>query len=123
MDDLEEFRKWLIDDQRFSPGTVNQTMRKLTYIFSHSDQPLAPDALQRFIRGVWERKGNKTANQYIKIANRWLKFKKIDTMKYFREYGSEFVVQICSPEEKALIMALGDGITTPPLAPLPPETA
>ena len=104
MDDLEEFRKWLIDDQRFSPGTVNQTMRKLTYIFSHSDQPLAPDALQRFIRGVWERKGNKTANQYIKIANRWLKFKKIDTMKYFREYGSEFVVQICSPEEKALLL-------------------
>jgi integrase len=104
MDDLEEFRQWLIDDQRFSPGTVSQTVRKLTYIFSHSRQPLAPDALQDFIRSVWEKKGNKTANQYIKIANRWLKFKGIGQMKYFREYGSEFTVQICSPEEKAALL-------------------
>ncbi len=104
MDDLEEFRQWLIDDQRFSPGTVSQTVRKLSYIFSHSRQPLAPDALQDFIRSVWEKKGNKTANQYIKIANRWLKFKGIGQMKYFKEYGSEFTVQICSPEEKAALL-------------------
>lgn len=102
--DLDRFQRWLIYDQRFSLGTVNQTMRKLTYIFSHSSQPLAPDALQEFIRSVWERKGNKTANGYIKIANRWLKFKGIPQMRYFREFGSEFTVQLCSPEEKSLLL-------------------
>ena len=102
--DLEEFRRWLIDDQRFSPGTVDQSLRKITYMFSHVDNPIAPLALQEFVRGVWERKGNKTANQYIKIANRWLRFKGIPEMKYFREYGSEFTVQYCSPEEKLLLL-------------------
>ena len=102
--DFEQFRHWLIDDQRFSPGTVDQSVRKMIYIFSHSESPLAPSAIQEFIRGVWERKGNKTANQYIKIANRWLRFKGIEEMKYFKEYGSEFTVQYCSPEEKALLL-------------------
>ena len=102
--DLEQFRRWLIDEQRFSPGTVDQSVRKMTYIFSHSENPVAPLVIQEFIRGVWERKGNKTANQYIKIANRWLRFKGIEEMKYFKEYGSEFTVQYCSPEEKALLL-------------------
>ena len=33
--DFEQFRHWLIDDQRFSPGTVDQSVRKMIYIFSH----------------------------------------------------------------------------------------
>ncbi|MCL4314598.1 MAG: tyrosine-type recombinase/integrase, partial [Candidatus Thermoplasmatota archaeon] len=70
----------------------------------HAGNTLTPPAIQEFIRGVWERKGNKTANQYIKIANRWLRFKGLEEMKYFKEYGSEFTIQYCSPEEKALLL-------------------
>ena len=44
--DLEQFRRWLIDEQRFSPGTVDQSVRKMTYIFSHSENPVAPLAIQ-----------------------------------------------------------------------------
>ena len=101
---LDRFQAWLINDQRYSPGTVRQTMSRIQYMFSHSSQPLSMDAFQAFIRKVWEKKGNKTANQYIKIANRWLKFKGIPMMKYFKEYGSEFTVQVCSPEEKSLLL-------------------
>ena len=99
MNDLEEFERWMINDARFSPHTVNQTMRKVRYVFQHSDQPLSIFAFQGFIREVWEKKGNKTANGYIKILNRWLRFKGIEEMKYFKEYGSEFTIQYCSAEE------------------------
>lgn len=104
MDDLEEFERWMIDIQRFSPHTVIQTMRKLRYVFNHSDWPLKVSASQDFIREVWEKKGNKTANGYIKILNRWLRFKGIGEMKYFKEYGSEFTIQYCSQEEVRKLM-------------------
>ena len=104
MSDLEEFKRWMIDNQRFSPRTVNQTMRKVRYVFMHSDQPLSIFAFQDFIREVWEKKGNKTANGYIKILNRWLRFKDIEQMKYFKEYGSEFTIQYCSQEEVRKLM-------------------
>ena len=74
-------------------------MRKIRYIFEHYNQPLSVFSFQDFIREVWEKKGNKTANGYIKIINRWLRFKGIEEMKYFKEYGSEFTIQYCSPEE------------------------
>ena len=104
MNDLEEFERWMINDARFSPHTVNQTMRKVRYVFQHSDQPLSIFAFQGFIREVWEKKGNKTANGYIKILNRWLRFKGIEEMKYFKEYGSEFTIQYCIPEEVRKLM-------------------
>ena len=104
MNDLEEFERWMIDNQRFSPHTVNQTMRKVRYVFQHSDQPLSIFAFQGFIREVWEKKGNKTANGYIKILNRWLRFKGIEEMKYFKEYGSEFTIQYCSQVEVRKLM-------------------
>ena len=99
MNGFEQFERWMIDDQRFSPHTVNQTMRKIRYIFEHYNQPLSVFSFQDFIREVWEKKGNKTANGYIKILNRWLRFKGREQMKYFKEYGSEFTIQYCSPEE------------------------
>jgi site-specific recombinase XerD len=104
MNDFEQFEKWMINDARFSPHTVSQTMRKIRYIFEHYNQPLSVFSFQDFIREVWEKKGNKTANGYIKIINRWLRFKGIEEMKYFKEYGSEFTVQYCSPEEKRLLL-------------------
>ena len=104
MNDLEEFEKWMIDDQRFSPHTVNQTMRKIRYIFKHYNQPLSVFSFQDFIRDIWEKKGNKTANGYIKIINRSLRFKGIEEMKYFKEYGTEFTIQYCSPEEVRKLM-------------------
>ena len=104
MSDLEEFKRWMIDNQRFSPHTVNQTMRKVRYVFMHSDWPLKVSACQDFIREIWEKKGNKTANGYIKIMNRWLRFKGREEMKYFKEYGSEFTIQYCIPEEVRKLM-------------------
>ena len=103
-DSEEEFERWMVDVQRFSPHTVNQTIRKMRYVFFTSDFSLSLSDLQEFIRRVWEKKGNKTANGYIKIINRWLRFKGIEEMKYFKEYGSEFTVQYCSPEEKRLLL-------------------
>ena len=44
------------------------------------------------------------ANGYIKIINRWLRFKGIEEMKYFKEYGSEFTIQYCSQEEVRKLM-------------------
>ena len=107
MNDLEKFERWMIDEQRFSPHTVNQTMRKVRYVFSkQSGDPISLSAFQDFIREVWEKKGNKTANGYIKILNRWLRWKGIEEMKYFKEYGSEFTIQYCSPEEVHRLMAV-----------------
>ena len=106
MNEMEEFQKWMIDKQRFSPHTVNQTMRKVRYVFDkQSGDPISVSAFQDFIRGIWQTKGNKTANGYIKILNRWLRWKGIEEMKYFKEYGSEFTIQYCGPEEVRRLMA------------------
>ena len=32
---LEDFEKYLIDEERFSPVTVHHTIQKLSYIFQH----------------------------------------------------------------------------------------
>ena len=98
---MEEFRNYMIDELRYGPETVRATLRKMEYVLyrvpedRHNDR----EAFQEFIRDVWEKKGNKTANGYVKIINRWLSFLKQKPIKYFREYGSEFVIRYCSPEE------------------------
>ena len=61
-------------------------------------------ALQGFIRSVWQSRGNKTADGYIRILNRWSKYKRFPPFKYFRQYGT-FGIKYCTPEEKAKLMA------------------
>ena len=103
MTDLEDFEKYLIDEERFSPITVHHTISKLNYIFAHTNAT-SRDAIQSFIRSVWEEKGKGTANQYIKVANRWLKFKKEPLLKYFKAYGNSFTVRLCTEDEKARLL-------------------
>ena len=101
---LEDFEKYLIDEERFSPVTVHHTIQKLSYIFDHTKDSTSRDSIQSFIRDVWGEKGNGTANQYIKVANRWLKFKKEEPLKYFKAYGNSFTVRLCTADEKARLL-------------------
>ena len=102
MDELEDFETFLIDELRFSPGTVKLTMSKIRYVSKRCD---INDriAIQGFIRSVWQSRGNKTADGYIRILNRWSKFKRFPPFKYFRQYGT-FGIKYCTPEEKAKLM-------------------
>ena len=93
-----DFRGWLIDEMRFSPGTVDATMKKLKHVGDRCNIE-DRESLQEWIRSIWQEKGNKTANGYIKIINRYLKFNKKKPLKYFKEYES-FTVKYCSEEQK-----------------------
>ena len=104
-DKLIDFQQYLIDEERFSPGTVEQTLKKIRYIFAHTQGSASRDSIQSFIRKVWEEKGNATANEYIKVANRWLKYSGEDLLKYFKAYGNSFTIRLCSPEEKSRLLA------------------
>ena len=104
MTDLEDFEKYLIDEERFSPITVHHSLSKLNYIFAHTEGSKSREAIQSFIREVWKEKGNGTANQYIKVANRWLKFRKEAHLKYFKAYGNSFTVRLCTEDEKARLL-------------------
>lgn len=103
---IKEFERWMIDKERFGPYTVEQTLRKMEYVFSHTFGAEDIESLQAFIKGTWEKKGNKTANGYIKIINRWLRFRGVDPVKYFKEYGPDFQVQTCSPEEVQALLSV-----------------
>lgn len=103
---MKEFEKWMIDKERFGPYTVEQTLRKMEYVFSHTFGAEDIESMQAFIRGTWEKKGNKTANGYIKVINRWLRFREVDQVKYFKEYGPDFQVQISSPEEVVKLLSV-----------------
>ena len=104
MTDLDNFREFLIDELRFSPQTVSASMKKLHYIFTYSEGT-SREAIQEFIRHVWSTKGNQTANEYIKVANRWLVYQHEKPLKYFKTYGNSFTIKICTPEEKELLLA------------------
>ena len=101
---MKEFEKWMIDKERFGPGTVETTLRKMDYVLTHTFGKGDPESMQALIREIWEKKGNKTANGYIKIINRWLRFKGLDELKYFKEYGSDFQVQVSSPDEEKKLL-------------------
>lgn len=104
-DDLEaklrEFEDWLIDEMRFSPSTVHATIRKMKFVAEKCD--LTREGIQEFIRRIWHTKGNKTANGYIQILNRWLKFQRMKPMAYFKEYDS-FVIKFCTPEQERKLL-------------------
>ncbi len=100
---LEEFEDWLIDEMRFSQSTVKATIRKLKFVTARCD--MSRDGIQDFIRRTWRSKGNKTANGYIKITNRWLKFIRAKPLKYFKEYDS-FVIKLCTQDQKKKLIAV-----------------
>ena len=104
---LEEFEDWLIDEMRFSPSTVNSTIRKMKFVAEKCD--LSREGIQEFIRRIWHTKGNKTANGYIQILNRWLKFQRMKPMAYFKEYDS-FVIKFCSPEQERKLLRTATAI-------------
>jgi integrase len=103
-EERKEFEKWMIDRERFGPNTVETTLRKMEYVLRHTFSRDDTESMQAFIRETWEKKGNKTANGYIKIINRWLRFKGLDELKYFKEYGSDFQVQVSSPDEERKLL-------------------
>jgi hypothetical protein len=97
---LQEFEDWLIDEMRFSPSTVNSTIRKMKFVAEKCD--LSREGIQEFIRRTWHSRGNKTANGYIQVLNRWLKFQRMKPMAYFKEYDS-FTIKFCTPEQEDAI--------------------
>jgi site-specific recombinase XerD len=106
MDEMEikDFKNYMFDELRLSPSTINDTLRRMPYIENKS-KSMERDDLQELVRIVCDTKSNKTANEYIKIINRWLRFKNEKPVKYFKEYAS-FTVKICTPDAKErLLMA------------------
>jgi len=98
-----EFRDYLIDELRFSATTVYQTVRKMRYVLNHTKSD-DRSAFQDFIREIWEEgNSNAKANGYIKIINRYLKFKRLPPLKYYREFES-FTIKICTQEEKEKLL-------------------
>jgi len=98
-----EFRDYLIDELRFSATTVYQTVRKMRYVLNHTKSD-ERSAFQDFIREIWEEgNSNAKANGYIKIINRYLKFKRLPPLKYYREFES-FTIKICTQEEKEKLL-------------------
>ena len=83
--DLEDFKTFLIDELRFSPGTVNQTIRKMEYVLERVPSDSLP-GFQAFIRSIWEKgNSNNKANGYIKIINHSLRFRRLPSLKYYKE--------------------------------------
>jgi len=98
-----EFRDYLIDELRFSATTVYQTVRKMRYVLNHTKSD-DRSAFQDFIREIWEEgNSNAKANGYIKIINRYLKFKRLPPLKYYKEFES-FTIKICTQEEKEKLL-------------------
>lgn len=98
--------KILDEEPSYGPETIRATLRKMDYVMSRisPERTREREAFQEFIRQIWERKGNKTANGYVKIINRWLSFQRLKPLKYFKEFGTQFVIRYCSPEEVDLLM-------------------
>ncbi len=107
--EIKDFKNYMIDEMRLSPSTVKDTLRRLPYI-ENKTKSMERDDLQELVRMEWNTKSNKTANEYIKIINRWLRFKNEKPLKYFKEYES-FTVKICTPDakQKLLIAATRQG--------------
>ena len=105
--DLEGFKTFLIDELRFSPGTVQQTIRKMEYVLERVPSDSLP-GFQAFIRSIWEKgNSNNKANGYIKIINRYLRFRRLPPLKYYKEYES-FTIKICTHEEKEKLLEAAD---------------
>ena len=101
----EELKNYMIDELRYGPETVKATLRKMDYIMTRINPGKDErEAFQEYIREIWDKKGNKTANGYVKIINRYLSFKKIAPLKYFKEFGTQFVIRYCSQEETDLLL-------------------
>lgn len=101
-EELQDFENYLIDELRFSPSTVKSTMKKMEYVSRHCDIE-DRQALQGFIRSVWGTKKNKTADGYVKVINRWAKFKHLDHLPYFHVSPS-FTIKYCTQEEKEQLL-------------------
>ena len=100
--EIKDFKNYMIDEMRLSPSTVTDTLRRLPYIENKS-KSMERDDLQELVRIEWNTRSNKTANEYIKIINRWLRFKNEKPLKYFKEYES-FTVKICTPDAKEKLL-------------------
>jgi len=94
----KDFKNYLIDELRLSPSTVNDTIRRMPYI-ENKVKSMDRENLQELVRNIWNTKSNKTANEYIKIINRWLLYKNEKPLKYFKEYET-YTVKTCTEEEK-----------------------
>ena len=94
---LEEFEEWLIEERYANKTILNtkQSLRYATHFCDLDDQ----DSIKRFINETERRKGNQTANEYIKSFNRYFKFRSWKLLKYFKEYSS-FVIKVCTHEER-----------------------
>ncbi len=105
---MKEFEDWMIEEMRFSQKTVHNTLRMLKHMAENCSLE-DRDSMNAFIRQVWSTKGNATANGYIKIANRYLKYNRKKELKYFKEYDS-FVVKVCTPEEKHRLLEVASRV-------------
>ena len=94
---LEEFEEWLVEE-RYANKTILNTKQSLRYASQFCDLD-NQDSIKRFVNETERRKGNQTANEYIKSFNRYFKFRSWKQLKYFKEYSS-FVIKVCTYEER-----------------------
>ena len=94
---LQEFEEWLVEE-RYANKTILNTRQSLRYA-SQSCNLDDQDSIKRFVNETERKKGNQTANEYIKSFNRYFKFKGWKQLKYFKEYSS-FVIKVCTHEER-----------------------
>lgn len=94
---LSKFEEWMTEE-RFANKTILNTRQSLRYASGFcnlNDQ----DSIRKFINETERKKGNQTANEYIKSFNRYFKFRGWKLLKYFKEYSS-FVIKVCTHEER-----------------------
>ena len=71
---LEEFEDWLVEE-RYANKTILNTKQSLKYASQFCDLD-NQDSIKRFINETERKKGNQTANEYIKSFNH-LDFKNV----------------------------------------------
>ncbi len=94
---LQKFEEWLVEE-RYANKTILNTKQSLRYASQFCDLD-NQDSIKRFVNETERKKGNQTANEYIKSFNRYFKFRSWKQLKYFKEYSS-FVIKVCTHEER-----------------------
>ena len=104
MNDFTDFENYMIDEMRFSPQTVQSTIKRLKFLSRFADLN-DRERVQEFLRKVWEQYGNARANQYIKVLNRYARFAHYRPFKYFKEY-EHMTIKLVQPEAIQRLMAV-----------------
>ena len=87
---LQEFEEWLVEE-RYANKTILNTKQSLRYATHFSDLD-DQDSIKRFINETERRKGNQTANEYIKSFMAKLAFSHGEKVKLVYD-GSTLIIE------------------------------